>query len=451
VCPPNRVLLAAIGFLIAPSAHGQAPATISPPAADSIVVQWARSHAVPLPSVDAPYNDSAFAFLRPLVGTARIFEVGEIVHGAHQPLALRNGIIRYAVTHLGFTGIAIESGFTESALVDRYVQGAPGKLDSVVHAGITWQFDSLPEEYDLIQWLRDHNAHAARKVHFYGLDLTGANDNGMMPWAARAVQATLTYAERLSPDPSAGIRTELEPMLDRFLPARYAEYSASDRAHLRAALDSLYRLLSRDSAVYVRASSPREYARGVRNAWMAIRMNDLMAMGGSTMDSMVRAGVVLRDSTMAENASWALQQEGPRGRLLVFAHDGHVMAVQTVLDSTSDTMLGYRLRHRYGTDLVILATMAGTTVGGSGSAGGWILGSEVVPADPMSFAGALARVGIPTFVLDVRAADRSRAVAAALSRSWPFFMAGFSVPIVPRRAFDAVAYLDRVTPTGRHP
>jgi hypothetical protein len=34
------------------------------------------------------------------------------------------------------------------------------------------------------------------------------------------------------------------------------------------------------------------------------------------------------------------------------------------------------------------------------------------------------------------------AVAAALSRPWPFSMAGVGLLIVPRRAFDAVIYLD---------
>ena len=54
---------------------------------------------------------------------------------------------------------------------------------------------------------------------------------------------------------------------------------------------------------------------------MAVRLNDLMAGVGKP-DGMIRAGVTLRDSTMAENAAWVLQQEGNAGRLLIFAHDG---------------------------------------------------------------------------------------------------------------------------------
>ncbi len=445
-CLGVSLLMASLVAIIGRPVSGQQTPSTTASSADSNVVHWARRHAIALPSVDAAYADSTFAFLPALVGSARILEFGEMVHGGHQPLALRNKIIRYAITRLGVTAVAIESGFTESGVVDRFVQGGPGNIDSVVHAGLTWQFDSLPENRELIQWLRDYNAHSARKVHFYGLDITGGNDVGMMPGAAGAIRAALAYDEAVAPTRAAPLRAELMPMLDRFLPDHYAEYSPEERQRLHTALDELYHGLLQDSSQDIRASSAREYGRGLRNAWMAVRLNDLMAMGVGKPDGMIRAGVTLRDSTMAENAAWVLQQEGNAGRLLIFAHDGHVMNTQAVLDSALATLLGYRLRARYGSNVVILATMAGTFVGGAGDVGGWLRGTEVVQADPASFAGALAAVGIPVFALDIRTADRSPTVAAALSKPWPFSMAGIALSIVPRRAFDAVIYIDRITP-----
>jgi erythromycin esterase len=443
----SAVLLAAIAMIPIQTANGlQAPtAATAPP--DSNVVSWARQHAIPLPDADAPYADTAFAFLPPLVGSARIIAFGEAVHGGHQPLALRNNIIRYAVTHLGVTAVAIESGFTESGVVERFIQGDAGDIDSVVHAGITWQFDSLPENRELIQWLRDHNARAARKVHFYGLDVTGGNDVGMMPGAAAAIRAALAYTEEVAPVRAAQLRGELLPMLDRFLPDHYAEFTAAERDRLRTALDSLYAGLARDSSRAVRVSSANEYGRGLRNAWMAVRLNDLMAMGVGKPDGMIRAGVTLRDSTMAENAAWVLQQQGAGGRVFIYAHDGHVMNTQAVFDSTPDTLLGYRLRAKFGPKVVILATLAGTVVGAT-DPGGWIRGSEVVPAEPGSFSATLATVGVPGFVLDMRTADRSPAALNLLSRPWPIMMAGQQFEIVPRRAFDVVVYLDHITPTN---
>ena len=52
---------------------------------------------------------------RELVGSARVLALGELIHRAHEPLAFRNEVIRYAVTHLGFTAVTIESGDVSAA------------------------------------------------------------------------------------------------------------------------------------------------------------------------------------------------------------------------------------------------------------------------------------------------------------------------------------------------
>jgi erythromycin esterase-like protein len=279
------------------------------------------------------------------------------------------------------------------------------------------------------------------------MDITGANDVGMMPGANKAITAALAYGDRVDPARIAGLKAELTPLLDRFMPDHYAAYTPQERARLRTALDSLHRTLQQDSTRGIHATSHREYARGVRNAWEAIHLNDLMARGVGKPDGMIRAGVTLRDSLMAENAAWALGQEGNTGRLFVFAHDGHVLNTQAVLDSARATLLGFRLRARFHSSLVIIASMAGTLVGGKGDVGGWLRGSEVVVSDSTTFAAALAKVGPPLFIVDVRTADRSPNVSAALSRPWGLPMAGFTLPIIPRQAFDAVVYFDRITPT----
>ena len=82
--------------------------------ASSSVTNWAQAHAIQVPPVDQPYADSSFGFLDSLVGSARILALGELIHRGHEPLEFRNEVIRYAVTHLGFTAVALESGFTES-------------------------------------------------------------------------------------------------------------------------------------------------------------------------------------------------------------------------------------------------------------------------------------------------------------------------------------------------
>lgn len=49
-----------------------------------------------------------------MIGKARVVALGEPMHGAHEPMAFRNRLIRFVVEQMGFTAVALESGFTES-------------------------------------------------------------------------------------------------------------------------------------------------------------------------------------------------------------------------------------------------------------------------------------------------------------------------------------------------
>jgi erythromycin esterase len=413
--------------------------------------QWARANAVPLRPVDDPYVDSSFDFLRPLVGSARVLALGELIHRAHEPLEFRNEVIRYAVTHLGFTAVAIESGFTEAAVVDRFIQGGPGDVDSILKAGLSWNFGTLPENRELVLWLRDHNAQAQRKVRFYGYDVTGADPANLADLylgAPHAVFAALGYLEHVSPEAGAHLRSRLVPLMDRFTPYRYGEYSAGERTSLRAGLDTLDHVLRTDSTHDIQASSAFSYARAVRDAWMALRLDELLALTPSSSPGPVRTRTIMRDSLMAENILWVLRTEGDGGRVVVWGHNVHVMNAPAyswsqdavtgaaVLSGPPFAIAGQHLRSRLGATEVVIGATSARTVGWGES-----------PSKPGSLDAALATVGLPTFVIDLRTGDRDPEVAAMLGRPWPFRTGTAFEPIIPRAAADAIVYFDQVTLT----
>jgi erythromycin esterase len=443
-----RSLVLTAALWLAPPVGAQPVA----PTPDSSFSRWARANAIPLRSVDQPYVDSSFDFLRPLVGTARILSVGELIHGGHEPLAFRNEVIKYAVTRMGFTAVALESGLTDATVVDGFIHGGPGNVDSVLRTGLTYGFGSLPENRELILWLREHNAHAARQVSFYGVDLTGGDDyNGGFPGAPQSVRAALDYLSPVAPTIGADLSSRLLPLMNRFNPPRYGEFSPTDRHELRTSVDRLYQALLVDSSRSVRATSPRRYAQALRNAWMAARLNDIMgAPSDSTPFNTAQAG--LRDSVIAEDVKWALHQEGDQGRLVLFAHNGHIMNALADFRSANTTyrgiggwkMAGRHLREWFGHDVFIIASTAPTT----NVRRYWTNGTPGNPFDATSFDAALARIGKPTFVLDLRSADRIPDVANMLMRSWPFRIQTFFQQAVPRDAADAIVYFDRITPSN---
>lgn len=72
---------------------------------------WARTHAHPI-TISAK-----------IIGNARVVAFGEPIHGAHEPLAARNRLIRYLVTQQGFTAVALETALSTSKRLYDYVLG----------------------------------------------------------------------------------------------------------------------------------------------------------------------------------------------------------------------------------------------------------------------------------------------------------------------------------------
>jgi erythromycin esterase len=117
--------------------------------------------------------------LKPLckiIGNARIVMLGEGQHFAAEPLEFRNRLFRYLVEDLGFNAIALESGVTEGRLVHDYVLGSPGEIHAVLSQGLSWTFDLLPQNKELISWMRGYNADPKHlhKLEFFGYDVSGS-------------------------------------------------------------------------------------------------------------------------------------------------------------------------------------------------------------------------------------------------------------------------------------
>jgi len=463
---PGRLIPALDEFLRgqwpagAESVPAAAPSQGSPPsrgggnplAPSAGLVRWARAAAVPLPAIESSYDEASYRALGRMIGAARVVSLGEMIHGAREPLVLRNHLVRYAVTHLGLTAVALESGFTEGVAVDRYVQGGPGNLDSVVAAGFTSGFNALPEQWELVRWLRDHNARAARKVHLYGIDVPG--DVGGYDGAPRTVTAALEFLESVVPAAGASLRGRLGPLLDRFTMAGYSRYSNTERTQLRQGLVALERALVEDSARLARAASPLELARARRTAWnarwletsLALRTVDEAGQPGPV-GSRVRDAIRLRDSVMFENVRWVVGQQPRGGRVLVFSHNGHAMDLPLVFPAAGApmTMMGQRLRAWLGRDLVIIGTAArryeGLTAPFFGTDGR--PSRDSVPSDMSSFEAALGQLGLGTFGLDLRSADGVPEVAAMLRGPWTTRIHAWYQPMAPRRAADVFVMFDR--------
>ena len=386
--------------------------------------------------------------LKPLIGASRVVALGEPSHGTHEPLALRNRLIRFLVEQMGFTAVALETSFTESYSVESFVAGGPGALRSTVHDNISWGFGEFPENEELIQWIREYNADANHhsKVRFYGVDLSGAQD-GAFPQARRAVDFAINLLARGDSAAAQGLRQKLEPCLDKFSTWNYPSMSSTERDGLVAGLTEITAALERNRSGLISLSSEEEYEWALHSVVVACQLNHMFevsptsAWPGPGIPPDAYRAAAAHESGMADNVRWALEQEGPNGRIIVFAHNNHVMNASMTGGIWSafrqpPSAMGKYLRPMLGRDLVIIGGSSGATPG-----------ATQLKVDPDNIDAALAQVGLPRFIVDLRQARNDHAAFAWLSkpRALHSNIETF-MTVTPAEAFDALYFTDNLTP-----
>ena len=94
--------------------------------------EWARDHVHPIASVEESPGDADLQTLDSIIGGAHVVAFGEPFHGGHEPLAMRNRLIRYGVTRLGFTAVALETCLSPSKRLYDHVLGRTTETDSAL-------------------------------------------------------------------------------------------------------------------------------------------------------------------------------------------------------------------------------------------------------------------------------------------------------------------------------
>ena len=298
--------------------------------------------------------------------------------------------------------------------------------------------------------MRDYNANPAhrRKIRFYGFDISLGGWGSAIPRPApfEAALSLLSRADSASADRLRGV---LLPVLR--LPDAPPSLTTDELNVISTAVDELLSRLERNRPVLLVTTSAADYEWGHRNAVLsqqAIRMLRAMPRGMSQdfsagLPASIWEPLETRDVSMAHNVRWILAQEGTAGRLLVFAHNGHVMNARyrgtgiVSVFAQPPNQLGVYLRSAFGGDLVII----GTSSAANGS------GLSAATLDTTSLDASFARVGPRRFYLDLRSSRYSRDAREWLAQP-RLLRANFGAfdLNVPPTAFDVIVFIDTLTP-----
>jgi erythromycin esterase len=405
--------------------------------------KWAAAHAVPLTTIEPSEDFSDLLPLKSAIGSARVVALGEPTHGAHEPLAFRNRLIRFLVEQMGFTAIALETGFTESAFADTFVGGGPGDVQSAIRTGA---INRYAENAELIQWLRDRNAAAAaaghRRVRLYGAYITGG---ARVCGPRRVLDYSLNYIARADPAEADRIRLALRDSLPPLDKLDFGVLSQPALAALDVAILQIAEAMAKNRSSLTARSSPEEYRWALHNLEVARQVSRTFHLTTPQFFEDMKVGgpvMAAADLSMAENVRWIVENEGPKGRVLVFAHNGHVM--NWMMDGgywapmlEKPPAMGWHLRRAFGKNLVIVVTSSAT---GSTTLGKW------QPVEG-SIDDILAQLGPRKLFLDSRAARQDEAAHAWLSTTRPLRanIDTFEL-ITPSTAVDVLVYLGGLTP-----
>jgi erythromycin esterase len=272
--------------------------------------------------------------------------------------------------------------------------------------------------------------------------------------ARPAVTTCLTYLDQVDSAYADRVRTSLLPLFD---------YLPTDRTGLAWAAPAItayfglspavrYEMSARINDLAERMQAMRVvYGDGAEVAYrcaVTARHTDAFLAAAAAGATRTYQGANIRDAAIAENVEWILQREE---RIVIAAANGHIQrwpfSAPPVVNHEL-TMAGEHLAAALGKQMVVIATCFG---GGElmlhrpipgAPPGHTELFTEEVRAHPGTLDALLSGAG--SHVLDLRKVDGP--IADQLAATTSMMNGGQPQPINPLAAFDAVAFIDTVTP-----
>lgn len=367
-------------------------------------IAWLRDHSVALSLTDSAV---AFASIDSMSDSARVITMGESTHGTHEFLRLRNGLFKSLASH-GVTAFALETGFQDALAIDAYLQspGIDPPPDSIARAMVAYSNDGLgngrTENRELLRWLHEYNTeHPGRRVHLYGVDLSGRTAHGGFLNAASTVTAALAYVRRVDPGEAQRLTERLGPRLSAFRARSYA-VTDKDYDHLPAPDRTIISEVIRDLATDFRqhldawraATSAEDYWTAAQLANAALQLDGFFRVNYGQ-GGMPPNATAYRDSAMGANAMAIADHVSP-GRLFLFAHDVHVESGGRQVNDGPGKSMGSWLRGQLGRALFVIGTIDGERLVGTTVA-------TTVIADSTSLPSVCDAVGRAAFVVNLRA------------------------------------------------
>ena len=467
-------------------------AAVAGPAQSSDVLQdWISTHAVAVRSIGA--TDDDFRDLEPLIdaiGAARVVQLGEPSHGAGSSFAAKVRLIKFLHQRMGFDVVVWESGMYDLPPVQAGLRGDADAVDAA-QRGIFKIWSATEQVRPLFEYAKasqsgtqplemagfDMQATAKDSAERFAADLrafVGAlRDPRLLHRASVLVDHALAASEGMHAYGHARGRKHSElsaaGQAGQALADAMAAWETGEGSRLRPKQQDLHRLqqgsagllalIERHRAGFEQVHATTQVtfmARAIANlrdnGANAYARNGPDRPAGSTGDVPSIEVENRRDAGNADNLRWLIE-EGYRGRkLVVWAHNVHVMNAYYAED-WRNAYLDPRPRSMKPSGVFLaewlkddVYTIAFTAYEGED---GWVAAAKASPLAPAAegtLESRLHRLGKPYLFLDFRALDATpgHPLRAPQSLRFPKYDTNTLADVT--QAVDAIFYIDRMAP-----
>jgi erythromycin esterase-like protein len=366
-----------------------------------------------------------------LISGARVVGVGESQHYVGEFSRFRSLLFKYLVKKHHFTTFVFECDVIESKAAHDYVLGLHDRADDAYESlGGLWGM--WYEMQDLLRWMRDYNLanKGARPLRFYGMD-------GSQSWgcAGNTLAFACDYLNSVDPSYAAQTRETLLPLAEAIMLESLDEHSEDRVGKLVRGLSSVVARLQIDQVQYIERSGVEAFDWAYRSAALALQIGTLLGEIHRDPANQARIWWNYRDSCMALQLRWIIDHEGQNAGVVVGAHNIHLQKGYARETDFDQTTMGQHLV--FGPLAQKIIMISGTN------------GYSLRPGDKAaggSFQAALGKVGLCSFLLDLRAVGTNDPAAAAwLNEEWNDRTNTMYQPLRPGQAWDAAYYSDRIS------
>lgn len=406
------------------------------PAPPKSAVDWMRASAIPVRAAVAGSGFTDMEPIRKIVGTARIASLGEATHGTREFFQFKHRMLEFLVEEMGFGLFGIEASFPECLAINDYVMNGVGEPSVALTNQRFWTWDT-EEVLDLIKWMRRYNRNRpeGQKIKFYGFD---------MQFPTLAVIKAVEYLGSVDARSAKIAERSLRPLSDDFFSFNYSNLSSAVKDETRAGLRETIALLTQNRDRYIRRSSMQAW-------WTARQCLEVARQGERLLGS--KRSYEIRDLSMARNVRAILRYEGPKAKIVLWAHNGHV---QRVPWAGGTTPMGLHLHKMYGKEQVVFGFSFNRGRFQAISAdGGGLRMFEIKGSPAASLDSAMSKTGHRLAVLSLRKVPRgpvrnwlakpilTKSIGAVFSYGWK--PEWFSLQTSPLRLYDAVIFVEKTT------